>query len=473
MHAVDYSLIVLYLVALLTLGFIRRLGKGSSAAQMILGGRLLTLPAFVASLVSTWYGGILGVGEYSYRFGLSNWLVFGLPYYIAAVLFAVFLARKARQSEVLTIPDRLAQAYGDRTAAAGSIIIFVMTVPAAYILMLGVLAEQLFGWPFWVGVMLGSLLSVVYVYLGGFNSVVRTDVFQFGLMFLGFAVLLIVLVSRYGGLGFLIDHVPETHLTWHGGRSGWYIAVWYVIALATLIEPAFYQRCYAAKSAAVARAGIFVSVACWTVFDFMTTSCGLYARALLPELADPVASYPSLATQVLPAGLLGLFMLAILATVMSTVDSYAFLAASTFGNDILRRLGLIGEDRVTTFTRIGLIATMALAIGLALFFRSVVEIWYVFGSIGTPALLIPVFTAFVGRRRLPPRWALISILVSGSISLFWWVSQYWTSSGDYWLGLQPIFPGLLVSLLVYLLKSRREMPDLPNRGKGAILTPDE
>jgi SSS family solute:Na+ symporter len=456
MHAFDYSLIVVYLVLLLALGFFRRLGKDSSATQMILGGRKLTLPAFVASLVSTWYGGILGVGEYSYNHGLSNWLVFGLPYYLAAFLFAVFLARKARQSQVLTIPDRLAQAYGDRTAAVGSIIIFFMTVPAAYVLMLGVMAEQLFGWPFWVGVILGSLLSVVYVYLGGFNSVVRTDLLQFGLMFLGFAVLLGVLVGKYGYSDFLATNLPETHLTWHGGQSGFYIATWYVIALATLIEPSFYQRCYAAKSASVARTGIFISIGCWAFFDFMTTSCGLYARALLPDLANPVASYPSLATMVLPVGLLGLFILAILATVMSTVDSYSFLAASTFGNDILRRLGFIGETQVTRYTRLGLVITMVLAIGLALFFRSVVDIWYVFGSVGTPALLLPVFLAFVGKRRLPPGRAALSIVVSGLISLVWWLSQYYGGAGEYWLGLQPIFPGLLVSLFLHLpiLRSR-------------------
>ena len=81
-----------------------------------------------------------------------------LPYYLAAFLFAVFLAKKARQSEALTIPDRLAEAYGDRTAAVGALVIFVMTVPAAYVLMLGTIGEQLFGWPFWVGVVLGTIL---------------------------------------------------------------------------------------------------------------------------------------------------------------------------------------------------------------------------------------------------------------------------------------------------------------------------
>jgi SSS family solute:Na+ symporter len=327
--------------------------------------------------------------------------------------------------------------------------------------MLGVLAEQLFGWPFWVGILLGSLLSVVYVYLGGFNAVVRTDLLQFALMFLGFAVLLIILVSRYGGWSFIVANVPETHLTWHGGRPGLYIASWYFIALATLIEPAFYQRCYAARSEGVARSGILLSIACWAVFDFMTTSCGLYARALLPELADPVASYPALATTVLPVGLLGLFLLALLATVMSTVDSYAFLSASTFGNDILRRLGLIGEAQVVKFTRLGLIVTMVLAVGLAMFFRSVVEIWYVFGSIGTPALLIPVFTAFVGRRRLSSAGALISVAVSTLVSLVWWLSQFLTGTGGYWWDLEPVLPGLAVSLLIFLLAGKSRPRPLP------------
>ena len=49
------------------------------AAEYLVMGRTLALPAFVATLVSTWYGGVLGVGEYSYRYGISNWLVFGLP----------------------------------------------------------------------------------------------------------------------------------------------------------------------------------------------------------------------------------------------------------------------------------------------------------------------------------------------------------------------------------------------------------
>ncbi len=455
MHTIDYAMIVLYLVGLLYIGLLRR-KTDKSASDLIVGGRMLTLPAFVASLVSTWYGGILGVGEYSFRHGLSTWLVFGVPYYLAALLFALFLAKKARQSKLLTIPDRLAQTYDTRTAIAGSIVIYLMTVPAAYILMLGVLGEFLFGWPFWVGVTLGTLFSIVYVFVGGFRAVVRTDLLQFGLMFVGFAVLLVTVICTYGGLSFLRANVPADLFTWHGGISGWYIAIWYVIALATLIEPAFYQRCYAARDANTARTGIFISIGCWMVFDFMTTTCGLYARALMPELSDPLGSYPALAVMVLPVGLLGLFALSLLATVMSTVDSYSFIAASTFGNDIVGRLRKMSDIGIVRWTRLGLLISAGLAVLLALVFRSVVDIWHDFGSVGTPALLVPVFFSFVGSRRLSPRWAFVSILSSGALSALWLAAKYFREDGSYWFGVEPIFPGLIVSIILFLALAKTE-----------------
>ncbi|MDH3889642.1 MAG: sodium:solute symporter family protein [candidate division Zixibacteria bacterium] len=462
MHVIDYSLIAAYLALLLWLGLRYRVEGGSGARDMIVGGRMLTLPAFVASLVSTWYGGILGVGEYSYNYGLSNWLVFGLPYYLAAALFAIFLARKARQTELLTIPQRLGQVYNSRTAMAGAVTVFFMTVPSAYILMLGVLCQFLFGWPAWAGILGGTLFSIVYVFTGGFKSIVRTDVLQFGLMFVGFGGLLGMLLAEYGGLDFLVASLPQTHLTWHGGNSGWYIAVWYVIALATMIEPAFYQRCYAARSPRTARRGIFISIGCWCLFDFMTTTCGLYARALLPELADPVGAYPALAQAVLPVGLMGLFALALLATVMSTVDSYSFLAASTWGHDVVPRLRKLDDQGIVRQTRIGLLLSSGLAVVLALFFRSVVDIWHALGSIGTPALLVPLFTAFVGNRRLPPRVAFVSIVTSSLLSLVWYLSKYMNIDGSYWCQVEPIFPGLLWSLVLFAVFSRRSpQPDLP------------
>jgi SSS family solute:Na+ symporter len=191
------------------------------------------------------------------------------------------------------------------------------------------------------------------------------------------------------------------------------------------------------------------------IFDFLTTTCGMYARAIVPELSNPVASYPALAKAVLPVGLLGLFAVSLLSTIMSTVDSYSFIAASTFGNDIVPRLKKISESQIVKLTQYGLVFSAAMAIIWALFFQSAVDIWHAFGSIAAPALLVPLVSTFTGGRRLSSNWAFISIFLCGGISLVWYLSKYFSNGGSYWLGIEPIFSGLLISVLIYLVLAKR------------------
>ena len=373
---IAYALFLLYAV----LRLFRK--PASGAVDYIVAGRRLTLPAFTASLVTTWYGGILGVGEYTWQYGISNWLVFGVPYYLFAGVFALFLAGRARRSRMLTVPDLLEDRYGRPAALVGAGVIFVMTAPAAYVLMLGVLVVFATGWPLWVGVVMGTALSVGYVFRGGLRAVVATDVVQFFLMFLAFLILVPVCVVKFGGWDFLRAELPPAHLTWDGGLGWQAIAVWYFIALSTLVEPAFYQRCYAAKSESTARRGIAAAIGLWIVFDFLTTTAGLYARVLLPDLADPVQAFPALAAEVLSPLWQGVFTVGLLATIMSTVDSYAFIGAVTLGRDIIGRWRGLEESESTssepaggslTMIRWSLLATAILAIAMALVAGSVIS----------------------------------------------------------------------------------------------------
>ena len=84
----DIFIILSYIVLIIIVGFRAAKKSKNSKEEYLLASRTLTLPIFVATLVSTWYGGVLGVGEFSYKFGISNWIVFGVPYYIFAIIFA-------------------------------------------------------------------------------------------------------------------------------------------------------------------------------------------------------------------------------------------------------------------------------------------------------------------------------------------------------------------------------------------------
>ena len=150
--------------------------------------------------MATWYGGILGVGEYSWRYGLANWLVFGVPYYIGALLFAFVFAKRARETRLYTLPDLLDRAYGRGPALMGALAVFVVAQPAAYVLMLGTLFAAMFGLPLAPCILAAAVLSLFYVDKGGLRTVVLTDQVQFVLMYAGFALLLVFLVAQHGGL---------------------------------------------------------------------------------------------------------------------------------------------------------------------------------------------------------------------------------------------------------------------------------
>jgi solute:Na+ symporter, SSS family len=423
----------------------------------LLAGRRLTVGPFVATLVATWYGGVLGVGEYSFRFGISNWLVFGVPYYLAALLFAFWLAARVRRSNLLSIPDQLTKTYGAAAGRVGALLILLLAVPAAYVLMLGELLGVYLGMPLTLAVVAGTAFTVVYVLFGGFRSVVDTNVLQFVLMYVAFAVVLPVAVHAAGGFSALWHALPASHRSWDGGLGAQAVLVWYFIALQTLVEPTFYQRCYAAESPQVARRGVLVSVAFWVLFDFLTTFTGLAARVLLPNLGDPVLAYPALGRLVLPPLANGLFAVGLFATVMSTAHSYLFLAAATIGHDLVPTVLRKANERRWTMIGLGIAAAAAIALALAL--RSVVAIWHDVGSIVTSALLLPLAMAHApARLRFRAPVALAAMLGAAIVSGVWILAR--TAYGHYFLGLEPIFPALALSLLLWLgdLATRRAEP---------------
>jgi SSS family solute:Na+ symporter len=151
----------------------------------------------------------------------------------------------------------------------------------------------------------------------------------------------------------------------------------------------------------------------------------------------------------LPSIALGLFTLGMLATVMSTVDSYSFVSAVTLGRDLWWRLrGGDEETVVPRATRVGLFVTATFAITAALLWRDTIDLWHDFGSVITPALLAPTLTALYPRWRMRRGFAFASLvlpaLVGGS-----WLAAAKLHGGASPYGVEPIYLGLLTSALVF------------------------
>lgn len=458
LSVLDWLVIIVYFAAVVFVGFRASRKARTHLDEYLVAGRNLTLPLFVATLVSTWYGGILGVGEFSYRYGISNWFIFGVPYYIFAIVFAIFLAPRVHKAKLHTIPDKLRETYGEKTANMGSFLTLFIVTPAPYVLMVGIIVQMLFGWSLAWSVVFSTVVSIAYLYTGGLHSDIRTNAVEFVMMYVGFGVILPFCFTHYGGFAFIKSHVPPGHLTLTGGNSWQYIIAWFFIASWTLIDPAFHQRCYAAKSGRVARYGIFLSIIFWLFFDFMTSVTGLYAKAIIPHLSNPAMSYPALAEVVLPSFIKGLFYVGMLATIMSSLESLTFISAVTIGKDIIFRMFHPRENekeswkQIVRYSQFGIFLTAIISIAISLWIPSVIQIWYDLGTVFIPGLLIPLVTSYFPRLRVGSKYIFLSMTFGWTVSLFWLLTGiigHGTIHPEYLLHIQPMYPGLFLSVVFY------------------------
>ncbi|MBU2445184.1 MAG: sodium:solute symporter family protein [Bacteroidetes bacterium] len=411
LETVDIILIGLYVIVLLLVGIYSSKLSKKSEADYFLADRSLSLKLFVMTTVATWYGGILGIGEFTYRYGVNSWIMQGLPYYVFAIIFAFFFAKKIRRSNLLTIPQKLEETFGRKVSIAAAVCIFIIVTPAPYVLMVGVILTLIIEIPLWLSVIIAMFIASVYLYKAGYRSDVYTDVVQFVLMFLGFVVLLIFSVLKLGTFEYLQSNLEPELLKPFSGIPFEFFLVWFLIGLWTFADPGFHQRSYAAKNEKVAVYGLLISVGLWFVFDFLTTSTGLYARAYVSDLSNPLFSFPLFADKILPSFFKGLFFVALLATVVSTLNSFTFLSAQTLGKDILQKTDWGKNKGSIQLTQLSMLLTSVVSIVLAVLIPSVVDLWYTIGSIIMPGILFPVISSYYSGISLSNKRTLYQMIV--------------------------------------------------------------
>tara|TARA_B110000438_G_scaffold61230_1_gene61503 strand:- start:4461 stop:5585 length:1125 start_codon:yes stop_codon:yes gene_type:complete len=336
-HVFDWSILGLYIIGLIWVGVYKQNKKPVSQNEFILSGRKLSLGGFIATLVTTWYGAILGIGENTFLYGIQTWFIFSLPYYLFAMAYAFWIAPKINQMNLVSIPDHFRNHFGNNSGIISALLITFLASPAPYILSMGILLQFLFGLELGISLIITSLLSVTYIWNGGFSAVVKTDIIQFIFMFLGFFIIFGFLCFEIGTPNEMLAQLPKQYLEPFGGNTAQYVLAWFFIAAWTFIDPGFFQRCAASDSPETARKGILISISFWAVFDCLTIISGLYTVNLI-NTDQPLLAFPLLGALILPVGFLGLFITGLIAIIMSTIDSLSLVSAITLGRDILWRI---------------------------------------------------------------------------------------------------------------------------------------
>ena len=431
---VVFVLVLALTAAAVIYGQLRRNKKTDRLLDYMLMGRRLSLPLFVATLAASWYGGIFGVNEITHNYGIYNFVTQGFFWYAAYIIFALFLVDKIKKYESATMPELALKMFGKKASATAAVFTFAGILPITYVLSLGVFLHLVFGVSVLTGMIVGTAFVCLYSAWGGLRAIVYSDVVHLIVMCAAVALVFIYSINAFGGLGFLKANLPVSHF-WVTGGNGWFNTLaWGFIALSTLVDPAFYQRCFAARDAKTARNGILICTFIWFCFDICATAGALYARALLPE-APATDAYFLYSLQLLPGGLRGFFVAGILVLILSTLDAFLFIATNTIGYDLLKNK----FKNKLLLNQVFFFIVAAIAILLALLFENnFKKIWFIMGSYMSACLLVPMLFGHIWPRRISDGAFVFSCLFSAAAVTAWNIfpkNETWALIDGFYIGI--------------------------------------
>jgi solute:Na+ symporter, SSS family len=377
-----------YLVALLALGWMgRQARKEKSLADFYLGGRSLGFFVLLLTLYATQYSGntLIGFSGSAYRNGFTFLVavVFMMSVVAMQFLFAPKLHRLSVDHGFITFSDYFFHRYRSRALA---VVISITGIIALlnYVLTnlkaIGTVAEVATGGKvtFAQGVIFLSVIILIYETLGGLRSVAWTDVLQGVILMIGCGVIFFVILFTYDGafgvFGALQEKRPDLWEPLTAAQYKTWLSTLLVVTGGIAIYPHAIQRIYAATDSRTLKRAYQVMLFMPLFTTLLMIFVGWVGAAQIPGL-DRVASegitlrmlgeltqqYPSMQIVVV------LFLAAVFAAIMSTVDSALLSISSMIIQDLYRPVNpSVSEEQLTKIGKRISWVMMALMVPLAI-----------------------------------------------------------------------------------------------------------
>ena len=427
----------LYLIAILAVGYAaRRRRAGESLAEFYLAGRQLSGPVLLLTLYATQYSGntLIGYPGEAYRLGFS-WVMsvgFMMAIIVVYLLFAPRLYQLSRRHRFVTPGDWLAHRFGSPVLTLFANLLLVAAISnylLAQLMAMGHITAGLSGdaVPYWVGVVLLTLVVLVYETVGGMRAVAWTDTVQGLMLVVGLTGLLVAVSPTPAHLAgvteWIANEAPEKVAVpaWDVCRN-WFSTL-VLIGVSGAVYPHAIQRIYAARDAAALKRSFSVMVFLPLVTTGSVFLVGVFA---IEQLAG---AGPIEADQVLPLLLIEwgasspvlyamslLVIVAMASAIMSTADSVLLSLSSILAKDVLGITVLRGADE-TRLTQAGKTLSwvlVAVLVGIALVpritLRGLTEL-----KMEIPAQVAPLFVLGVTWDRLTTRAALTGMLTGTTV----------------------------------------------------------
>ena len=434
LEIIDWSILVIFFIILLSIGFFASKKAGSSVNEFFLSGRNMPWWLLGISMVATTFSADTPnlVTDIARTNGVSgNWVWWA--FLLTGMLTVFVYAKLWRRSEVLTDLEFYEMRYGGKGAAflrgfrAIYLGVFFNVMIMATVCLAGIkIGSVMLGLTPVQTLLIASSVTVVYSSLGGLKGVIMTDFFQFTLAMVAtfWAAIVIVNLPEIGGLNALISHpdiVPKLDLIPDVSDKELFLVV-FLLPIAVQWWSVWYPGAEPGGGGYVAQRMLSAkdeNHAVWAtlLFNFMHYAVrpwpwiliALASLIVFPNLSDLQTAFPDIDKGIighdlaypammtmLPPGLLGLLLASLAAAFMSTIASHLNWGSSYVVNDFYKRFfnPEASDKKLIFLGRITTIVLMLLSCLLALLLSNALQAFSILLQIGAGTGLLFILRWF-------------------------------------------------------------------------------
>ncbi|GAB3187895.1 sodium:solute symporter family protein [Nesterenkonia suensis] len=416
----------------------------------------------ILTLVGTAIGGsiLLGFMTNSYTDGLGQvWLgLVTVPTTLVIILAMTGpLRRLGSTRRMVTMGDFTAMMYGEaaRLPTALSVLFAYCSITGmqfvaiATILFLTILFLTI-DVSLTTGILIAWLMLTLKTILGGLRSVVLQDAVHGTVQTIGIFALFVTVIIASGGSETIETNAAagEEQMLNVFGISPYQAAV----ALLTIdayqmVRQDLWQRIWATRTMKILKGSLWSALVLQTVLVCVVVAIGVMSRVGLQlDIPDPTQVYYAAIGEVFPFPLVAIMIIAVLATVISTCDSFFLAGSSSIVNDIVKpRMKNPSSSRLLLWSKLSVLITSVLAVLLALYIPQLVMLWIIGAAMLVSGILAPVLLGLYWKR--VTRTAGVASMWTGLV-----VTVIWQFAGEP-MGWHPVMVGLPLSLVVLVVGS--------------------
>src|SRR5918993_49233 len=405
MGALDTLIVLLYFAVVFGIGayFFRRAKTSRSyfLADRSVGWIAIGASLFATNISSEHLIGLAGSGASTgLAVGHFEWLAVFMVLALGWIFVPFYL-----RSGVATMPEFLERRYGPAARmylTTVSVIAYIFTKISVSLYAGSLVLHEVAGWNFYTSALVMVVTTGVYTIVGGLAAVIYTELLQAVVLIAGAIVLTVIGLSEAGGFTGLRAALPpdffhmkkpssDPNFPWTGIFLGAPIlGIWYWCTDQVIV-----QRVLGAKSEAHARGGALLCGLLKILPVFVLVLPGLIARALYPEIKGDDA-YPTLVVRLLPPGVIGIMVAALLAALMSSLAATLNSASPLITFDIYKKINPgASETRLVTVGRLFTVVMVALGIVWVPFIRYLSTEVYIYLQSGQAYISPPIAAVFL------------------------------------------------------------------------------